>query len=243
MTRKKANTAPAQGAENEQQKPDSQAEILRAAAELFMQYGYASTSIDAVAESLGATKGHIYHYYRSKADLYFDIQTAAMTRLLEAVEPIAMGKQSAVERLAAMALRHTQILLTDLPMQKVAVQGLERHLFSGVAGSRQLRAVVKLRDDYEGLFAEVIDQCIRDGLVVDLPPKLLTKPFFGAMNWATVWYSQRRLQAPETVDEIARVLAGCAVRGVLLDPNHPVLQRAALSGSALSALVKVSPVE
>lgn len=231
MTRKRANAALAKTGEGEQQKPDSQGEILRAAAELFMQYGYAATSIDAVAVSLGATKGHIYHYYRSKAELYFDIQMAAMKRLLEAVEPIAMGKQPAVERLAAMALRHTQILLTDLPMQKVAVQGLERHLFAGAAGSKQLRAVLKLRDDYEGLFAEVIDQCIRDGLVVDLPPKLLTKPFFGAMNWATVWYSQRRLQAPETVDEIARVLAGCAVRGVLLDPNHPVLQRVVLFGS------------
>ncbi|GAB3662015.1 TetR/AcrR family transcriptional regulator [Ramlibacter alkalitolerans] len=209
-------------------KADSRGEILRAAAELFMQFGYAATSIDAVAESLGATKGHIYHYYGSKADLFFDIQTAAMQRLLEGVEPLAMGKQPALERLAAMALRHTEILLTDLPMQKVAVQGLERHLFAGVAALRQLRAVLKLRDDYEQLFAEVIDQAIRDGVVVDLPPKLLTKPFFGAMNWATVWYSQRRLQSPQAVEEIARVLAGCAVRGLLVDPAAPAVRRLSL---------------
>ena len=197
------------------EKPDSRAEILRAAAELFMRFGYAATSIDAVAESLGATKGHIYHYYRSKADLYFDIQTAAMSRLIEEIEPIAQAQRPAVERLSAMALRHTQILLTELPMQKVAVQGLERHLLSGPSAMRQLRAIVKLRDEYEEVFAEVIDQGIRDGFVVDLPPKLLTKPFFGAMNWATVWYSQRRLQGPDAVDEIAQVLAGCAVRSLL----------------------------
>jgi len=34
---------------------DARAEILRAAAELFMRFGFAATSIDAVAESLGAT--------------------------------------------------------------------------------------------------------------------------------------------------------------------------------------------
>lgn len=208
-------------AEGDVQKPEARAEILRAAAELFMQFGFSATSIDAVAESLGATKGHIYHYYRSKADLFFDIQTAAMTRLTEAVEPIARGPEPAIERLAAMALTHTRILLSDLPMQKVAVQGLERHLFaSGAAASRQLRVVVKLRDDYEVLFAEVIDQATRDGLVVDQAPRLLTKPFFGAMNWATVWYSQRRLQTAEDVEEIARTLAGCAVRGLLVDPGH-----------------------
>ncbi len=210
------------------QKSDSRAAILQAAAELFMQLGYAATSIDAVAESLGATKGHIYHYYGSKADLFFDIQTAAMTRLLQEVEPIARRKQPALQRLADMALRHTEILLTDLAMQKVAVQGLERHLFAGVAAVRQLRAVVRLRDDYEQMFAEVMDEAIREGLVIDLPPKLLTKPFFGAMNWATVWYSQRRLQSPQAVEEIARVLAGCALRGVLVDPKHPAVQKLAL---------------
>lgn len=196
-------------------KTDIRADILHAAAELFMRTGYAGTSIDAVAESLGATKGHIYHYYRSKADLYFDIQTVAMSRLMQEVEPIARANQPAMQRLSAMALRHTQILLTELPMQKVAVQGLERHLLSGPSAMRQLRAIVKLRDDYEDIFAEVIDQGIRDGLIVDLPPKLLTKPFFGAMNWATVWYSQRRLQGSEAVEEIAQVLAGCAVRSLL----------------------------
>lgn len=212
---------------------NSRVAILRAAAELFMQFGYAATSIDAVADSLGATKGHIYHYYRSKADLFFDIQTAAMTRLLESVEPIARRKDPAVQRLADMALRHTEIILTDLPMQKVAVQGLERHLFAGAAGMRQLRAVIKLRDDYEQIFAEVMDQGIRDGLVIDLPPKLLAKPFFGAMNWATVWYSQRRLQSPEAVEEIARVLAGCALRGILVDPKDPAVQKLALLGEPL----------
>lgn len=228
MTRN-GNSPSAQNIQGDVQKPDSRAEILRAAAELFMQFGYVGTSIDAIAESLGATKGHIYHYYRSKADLFFDVQMVAMVRLMESVEPIALGKEPAVERLAAMALRHTQILLLDLPMQKVAVQGLERHLFAGApAALRQLRAIVKLRDNYEQLFAEVIDQCIRDGLVMDLPPRLLTKPFFGAMNWATVWYSQRRLQGPEEVDEIARVLAGCAVRGMLIDSKHPAVRGIAL---------------
>lgn len=200
---------------NRQSASDSREEIVRAAAELFMEFGYAATSLDAVAQRLGSTKGRIYHHYRSKADLFFDVQTAAMTRLLEEVGPIARGPGSAVTRLAAMALRHTQILLTELPMQKVAVQALERSLLGGAA--RRLRSVIRLRDDYECLFAEVIEQGIRDGALVDLPPQLATKPFFGAMNWATVWYSQRRLQGAEAINEIAHALAASAMRGLLKD--------------------------
>ncbi len=204
--------------------PNSREEILQAAAELFMVYGYTATSIDAVAERLGATKGRIYHHYGSKADLYFDVQVAAMTRVSEAVEPIAKQPGSAAQRLAAMALRHAQILLNELPMQKVAVQGLERHLLGGhsssgtiglAPASKRLRAVVQLRDDYERMFAEVIDDGIREGAFIDLPPRLATKPFFGVLNWATVWYSPRRLQSAEAIDELAHMLADYAMRGIL----------------------------
>lgn len=207
---------------------ESRDEILRAAAELFMEFGYAATSIDAVAERLGATKGRIYHHYRSKADLFLDVQMAAMTRLSEEVEPIARTPGSPIERLAAMALRHTQIILTELPMQKVAVQGLERHLLGTSPAAKRVRSVIKMRDDYENLFAEVIDEGIRAGLFLELPPKLATKPFFGALNWATVWYSQRRLQSAEAIDDLARTLAAYALRGLLKDPNHESVQTALL---------------
>ena len=205
--------------------PDSRDQILLAAAELFMAYGYTATSIDAVAERLGATKGRIYHHWRSKADLYFDVQVAAMTRVTEAVEPIARQPGPAADRLAAMALCHARILLNELPMQKVAVQGLERQLLGSGSGSgnsggqapasKRLRAVVQLRDDYERMFAEVIDDGIREGVFIDLPPRLATKPFFGVLNWATVWYSPRRLQSAEAIDELALTLADYAMRGIL----------------------------
>lgn len=192
----------------------SREQIIQAAAELFMEFGYSATSIDAVAQRLGATKGRIYHHYRSKADLFFDVQAAAMNRLNEEIEPIARTAGDPVERLTAMAFRHTQILLTELPMQKVAVQGLERHLLAS-AGAKQVRSIVKLRDDYEKLFVEVIDEGVRRGDFVDLPPTLIAKPFFGALNWATVWYSQRRLQSAQAIDDIAHALANFAMRGLM----------------------------
>ena len=207
---------------------ESREEIMRAAADLFMEFGYAATSIDAVAERLGATKGRIYHHYRSKADLFFEVQIAAMKRLNDEVEPIARGPGNPIERLAAMALRHTQILLTELPMQKVAVQGLERHLLGASVAAKRLRSVVKMRDEYEKMFCEVIDEGIREGLFVDLPARLATKPFFGALNWATVWFTQRRLQSPEAVDDIAHTLAAFALRGILKDPNHGSVRQTAV---------------
>jgi hypothetical protein len=110
----------------------------------------------------------------------------------------------------------------------VAVQGLERHLLGASVAARRLRSVVKMRDDYEKMFCEVIDEGIREGLFVDMPARLATKPFFGALNWATVWFSPRRLQRPEAVDEIAHTLAAFALRGILKDPHHESVRQTAL---------------
>jgi AcrR family transcriptional regulator len=205
---------------------EAREEIIRAAAELFMELGFTATSIDAVAERMGATKGRVYHYYKSKADLYFDIQTVAMERLMREIEPIAEGSGTAAERLTRMALRHTEILLMELPIQKVAVQGLEKQLLATGASrhAQTLRSVIRLRDDYEQIFAEVIDQGVREGDFVELPARLATKPFFGALNWATVWYTPRRLQKHDDIMVIAKTLADYAMRGILKEQPRDASQ-------------------
>jgi hypothetical protein len=108
------------------------------------------------------------------------------------------------------------VMLEDLPIQKVSVQGLERQLLGAASGrhTRKLRNIIHLRDEYEQLFAEVIDEGVRAGLFVDLPPRLATKPFFGALNWLTVWYTPRRLQTKDDLAELARVLSDFVMRGI-----------------------------
>jgi len=200
---------------------ESRQEIISAAAEVFMEFGYAASTIDAVADRLGATKGRVYHYYRSKAELYFDVQIAAMENLLAQIEPLARAEGSPVERLRRMGLRHTEVLLTESATQKVAVQGLERNLLTAASARnlKTLRRIVRMRDEYEQLFAEVIDQGIRSGDFVDLPPRLATKPFFGTLNWVTVWFSPRKLQKPEDIKAIATILTDFALRGMLKEPQ------------------------
>jgi len=195
---------------------DSREEILAAAAEVFRDFGYAATSIDDVADRLGATKGRIYHYYRSKADLYFDVQIGAMSRLSAAIEPIARGPGSPAEKLHAMACRHAEILMRDMASQKVAVQGLERSLLGNgsVRHGKTLRQIIRLRDEYEQLFVEVIDAGIRAGELVDMPPRLASKPLLGAINWLTVWFTPRRLQNDEDIAELARTHADFVLRAL-----------------------------
>lgn len=207
--------------ETQQTSETPQKEIIWAAAELFMDLGFSATSIDAIAERMGATKGRIYHYYSSKAAIYFDIQREAMHRLSTVIEPIARSNAPARERLLRMARAHCDMLLRDLPIQKVAVQGLELRVLSanGFRHAKALREIVKLRDDYEQVFCEVIDEGIRDGVFEDLPARMLSKPFFGALNWLTLWYRPRKLESQEDLNAIAAALSSFALRGLLKETH------------------------
>jgi len=198
---------------------EPRSEIIWAAAELFMNLGYGGTSIDAIAEKLGATKGRIYHYYRSKAEIYFDVQRVAMKRLMERVEPIARRKEDPRIRLREMARVHVEVMLHELPIQKVAVQGLDLSML-GHRHTKASREIVRMRDEYEQMFCEVMDEGIRQGIFEDIPARMLSKPFFGALNWVTIWYRPRRLQGPEELAAIADMLADFAMKGVLREGNR-----------------------
>jgi AcrR family transcriptional regulator len=56
------------------------AAILQSATALFLENGYANTAMEAVAASVGVSKGTLYARYRGKADLFHAIATDRLAR-------------------------------------------------------------------------------------------------------------------------------------------------------------------
>ncbi|HUF97670.1 MAG TPA: TetR/AcrR family transcriptional regulator [Ilumatobacter sp.] len=193
---------------------DGRDEILEAAALEFMERGYAAASIDGIADRLGATKGRVYHYYRSKADLYLDVQRKATEVALAVVEPLAVASGSHVERLRAMAIAHITVVLQHFPLQRVSAQGLERAL-STAGRDGGLEHVIDLRDRYEQLFVRAIDAGVRDGDLRRVDPRLAVKPFLGALNWTVFWYRPAETRNDRDDAALAAELAEFVVRGLL----------------------------
>jgi AcrR family transcriptional regulator len=59
--------------------------ILNAAADIFSQSGYASATMQQIAERCGVSKSLLYHYYTSKDAILFDLLDHYTKRLLEIV--------------------------------------------------------------------------------------------------------------------------------------------------------------
>ena len=189
-------------------------EVLNAAATVFMERGFTATSVDDIAEVLGSTKGRIYHYYRSKADIFLDVLTFSMLDLLERIRPIAEQRDLPPDqRLHAAARMHAIVMMTQSARSRVAVQGTEMHLMqeAGVKQRQALQAFVDMRDEYEQYFADIVADGTRAGLFRDVKPRLAAKPILGALNWINMWYRPR----PDSdIEQIAEEFATFVVNGL-----------------------------
>ncbi|MFP4112963.1 MAG: TetR/AcrR family transcriptional regulator [Spirochaetota bacterium] len=85
---------------------ERKAEFLDTAMRLFMQHGYEQTSVNAIIDAVGVSKGAFYHYFKTKEDLLDDLAARASEQALALVEPLADDVSlSAVQRLNEMFRR------------------------------------------------------------------------------------------------------------------------------------------
>ena len=197
--------------------PDMQLAILDAAAKVFTTYGFAAASVDAIAKEVNATKGSVYYYYRSKADLFFAVHKRAMTMNLQTQVPIAKDPcLDALQKLQTMAYQHAMLMMDHLYYQRVTVQGVELHQSASTTADERvaLAEVMAMRDAYEELFQEVLQAGIDHGVFEAVDSNMAAKGILGILNWITVWYRPRDTDTKVYKEKIAQQFARQAVFGV-----------------------------
>jgi AcrR family transcriptional regulator len=80
--------------------------VLEAARRVFLARGYASASVDAIAEEAGFSKGVVYSQFDSKADMFLALLEARISERAEQNEQLAeqLGGRQLAEAVPALAL-------------------------------------------------------------------------------------------------------------------------------------------
>jgi len=175
--------------------------LLAAAAACFMEKGFDATSIDEVARRLGATKGHVYHYYASKTDLFFDIHREGMARLFAAVEPAqAAAAGDGVSVLGDMLKAHALALFEHHAFESVVVQGVQLHRFGALTPAQRqtLDELIASRDRFEALFKTQLKRAKADGSLADLDVSIAAKTILGGLQWSLIWYRPEQDRSPRS---------------------------------------------
>jgi len=121
--------------------------IFDAAALLFVEKGFGSTSIRDIAKATGMLPGSLYYHFSSKEDLLTAVFEEGVKRISERVDAaLASASQDPWERLQAASEAHLSILLDGSHYAQVVV----RILPSDVPGAE--KTLVLLRDEYESVY-------------------------------------------------------------------------------------------
>ncbi|WP_022962219.1 TetR/AcrR family transcriptional regulator [Halopseudomonas pelagia] len=159
--------------------------LLQAAAHLFSSKGFERTTVRDLAAAVGIQSGSIFHHFRSKDDILRAVMeetihcnTALMRSALE-------GLGDPKQRLLALIRCELQSILGGTG-EAMSVLVYEWRSLS--EEGQQL--ILDLRDVYESVWLEVLQQAYEAGLV-SLEPFILRRLLTGALSWTITWFNPR----------------------------------------------------
>ena len=159
-------------------------ELLSSAARLFRDVGYARATVRDIAKAVGIQSGSIFYYFRTKEDILVDVMESAMQAFVGAGQRALTEAATPRSKLRELFVGHLKALhgTTD---ETAVVLSEWRNL-----SPKSRRRIVKLRDQVDGMWDEVLREAAAAGLVRgDL--RLLRLAMLGSLNWSLQWYSPK----------------------------------------------------
>ncbi len=166
-------------------------ELTRLAAQLFVQEGFDRTTVRMLAQEMGIKSGSLFHHFRDKQEILAAvIEEGTQNALSLARQALDGADDTPAARLHAMARAHLQTLLTDRNAHVVALYEWRR------LDPEARDHLIHLRDAYEELWEQVIDEALDDGLIHG-DRFLVSRFVMGALNWTVRWYDPDGPRKPE----------------------------------------------
>jgi TetR/AcrR family transcriptional regulator, cholesterol catabolism regulator len=186
-------------------------EILIGAARAFAHGGYDATNMDQIAKECGLVKGHIYHYFLSKEEIFTQIRCEAVRRLIEKLTAITPVAQDDPE----FALR--QAISTAIGRIFEDEERYEPVVPDPVSLSPENRKRIRtFGRRYEKMFADIVRKGIEKGVFVAGDPKLMTFVILRVAFTVADWYREGGKWKPRwIVEQVTEQL----VRSVLKPAN------------------------
>lgn len=193
--------------------------VLDAAAEAFMLRGYDATTIDEIADGIGATKGAVYYSYRSKIDIFLAVYERGMLQLERRVgEALTTAAGApASERLRAVCVAHAENLMRNYAYHVVIQTGVEqrRQMALKEPDRRRLAQLDQIRTHHETLVHDLLAQGQSDESTGGISTRLATRTLLGGIVGIAIWYRPRPDQPEHEYRSIADDVVQLLLRGIL----------------------------
>jgi TetR/AcrR family transcriptional regulator len=197
---------------------DKRRTILDRSAELFSEYGYDRASMNKIAAACGVSKANLYHYYKDKDALLFDVIRFHLDHLLQVVRAAdqpALAPQVRLRELAAALLEAYRNADAQHHVQINSLRFLSAERQSELKNKE--RELVRIFSD---AVAGVAPQ-LRDAPLL----KPVTMSLFGMLNWHYLWFKEGGAVTRADYAELVARLITDGTRD-LAAAQEPIAQRA-----------------
>lgn len=160
-------------------------ELRSAAAKLFLKLGYGSATVRDIAKSVGLQSGSIFYYFKTKEDILVGVMSEGMRQFTGTPRDPLRNGNTPLMKLRGLFIGHLKALHNPNSPEVAVVISEWRHL-----SPRSRRVVVKLRDQVDKTWDQVLREVAAEGLVQgDL--HILRLSMLGALNWSLQWYDKQ----------------------------------------------------
>ena len=181
-------------------------QVIRSAAALFKEKGYAASSMRDLAQKLGIEAASLYSHIKSKEEILQTLCFDMAAEFRASLEQVERQKVSAKEKLTLGIIGHVHVMAKDLTASAVFMNE-HRHL-----SQPYLRDFLLLRINYINRFKSIIEEGVESGeFKKNIDTKLAVMTLFSSLNWMPLWYSPTSSIEPK---ELGQQLANMLVNGL-----------------------------
>jgi len=182
--------------------PDSaRGRLLVKAAHLFKMKGYERTTVRDLANEVGIQSGSIFHHFKTKEEILKAVMEEAIRYNTERMKRALANSQTAKEKLLEL-IKCELTSITGFTGEAMSVLVYEWRSLSEESQAH----ILSLRDIYEQLWLDVLDQAKEEGLIKG-DTFILRRFLTGALSWTTTWFDERGGMSLDDLAEQALLLA------------------------------------
>jgi AcrR family transcriptional regulator len=183
--------------------------LLRVAVDLFSQKGYLNTSIRDIATKAGIASSIIYHYFRDKEEMLFEIINSTTQDLMQSLRETEEKIKDPEECLREMLRAHIVDFKINRKKESIIVVS-DTHLLR----EKYRKIMVKMQREIFDLYMKKLYELSEQGrLRDDIDLLVMNFSIFGTINSFYQWYHEKgRLTREEVAQNIITFLLHAITR-------------------------------
>jgi AcrR family transcriptional regulator len=176
--------------------------LIKTATNLFAQKGYANTSIREIGAKVNISSSIIYHYFKNKEELLYEITYSSSNNLIQSLHETEKRISDPVECLKEMLTEQTVIF--SLKRKKEGkILAIDSYQLRGKRSVSIRKMQREIYDIYMGKIKEIEEK----GLLKKVDLTVLTFSIFGIINSFHNWYKDSgRLSKEDVAKNMEKIL-------------------------------------